>query len=67
MPFLFDGADFRRYHALLGEALGYELPMTRFRALLVNDEGTGTYARKEHSIIPLPPSVLRTWSKTEPG
>jgi hypothetical protein len=61
LPFLFDGADFRRYRALLAEALGYELPMTRFRALLVNDEGTGTYARKEL------PQRARPARHTKPG
>lgn len=55
LPFSHDGADFRRYRALLGHALGYELPMTRFRALLVNDEGTDTYARKALPKRPRPP------------
>lgn len=57
LPFTHDGAAFRRYRARLGEALGYELPLTRFRAVLINDEGIGTYTRKALPKRPRPPRL----------
>jgi hypothetical protein len=55
LPFTHDGAEFRAYRGQLEAALGYALAPSHVRALLVNDDGTGSYARKQLPTAARPP------------